>query len=70
MYNLWPDIVMDMEEMLEEGYWGRGGWRVLALDSTGIITQEAEPGYMVLVDSHNEFNDLIFLSIMWMVRHH
>ena len=42
----------------------------MSLDSTGIITQEADPGYMVLVDSHNEFNDLIFLSIMWMVRHH
>ena len=47
------------------GLWGGGG----ALEAIGFLTQDVEPGVTILVDSHNGFNKMIRLKMIWMVRH-
>ena len=41
----------------------------MVLDTTGFLTQEEEPSGTTLVDSHNGFNDLSLLEILWIVQH-
>ena len=45
------------------------GEGLLALEATGILTQDADPGDTTLVDARNGFNDLIRLTMSCMVRH-
>ena len=45
-----------------------GGGVLLALEATGLLTQDADPGGKTLVDSHNGFNDLSRLEMFCMVR--
>ena len=51
----------------------RGGWRggggLMALGSTGLLTQDAKPGGTTLVDAHNGFNGLSRLKMLWTVRY-
>ena len=49
----------------EEG--GLGG--VLALEATGLLTQDAESGGPTIVDVRNRFNDLSQLVMLWTVCH-
>ena len=51
----------------KRGYCGGG---VLALESTGILPQDADPGGTTLVDACNGFNDMSRLAMLWTVRHH
>ena len=49
---------------------GGGGVRgLLVLESTGILTQDAEPGETMLVDAHNGLNEVIRLAMLWTVHH-
>ena len=49
---------------------GKGfGEALLALEDTGILTQDADPGGTTLVDACDGFNKLIHLLILWKVRH-
>ena len=41
----------------------------MALEATGILNQEADPGGTALVDARNGFNELGRLEIMWTVRY-
>ena len=41
----------------------------MALEATGILTQDNEPGGTTLVDACNGFNELSRLEILWTVRH-
>ena len=50
----------------KRGYCGGG---VLALESTGILPQDADPGGTTLVDACNGFNKLICLVMLWTVIH-
>ena len=43
---------------------------MLALEATGILTQDSNPGGTTIVDARNGFNDLIRLEMRWMVRQH
>ena len=45
----------------------RGGG--VALEATGILTQDAEAGRTTLVDARNKFNKLSRLTMLWTVRH-
>ena len=51
----------------ERGYLEGGGF---ALEVTGILTQDAEPGGTTSVDDRNVFNDLNCLAMLWTVRHY
>ena len=42
---------------------------MLALESTGIPTQEADLVGTIIVDAYNGFNELFFLMMLWKVRH-
>ena len=42
---------------------------MLALEATGILTQDAEPGGTTLVDACNGFNELSCMEMLWTVRH-
>ena len=42
---------------------------MMALEATWLLTQDADPGGTTLVDSHNDFNELTHLAMLWMVRH-
>ena len=50
--------------MMRKRKGGGGGVRValLTLESTGILTQDAEPGITTLVDACNSFNEMIRLK--------
>ena len=41
----------------------------LALEATGLLTQNAEPGGTTIVDACNGFNKLSRLEMLWKVRH-
>ena len=41
----------------------------MALETTELVTQDAEPGRTTLVDARNGFNKLIRLEMLWTVRH-
>ena len=41
---------------------------LLALEDTGIITQDTEPGGTALFDARNGFNKLSRLAMIWTVR--
>ena len=41
----------------------------MALEATGFLTQDVDPGGTILVDTHNGFNKLIRLAMIWTVRH-
>ena len=67
--NLGTALEMDMyifeegeEDEKEEGI-------LVALGSTGFLTQEEEPGVTTLVDAHNGSNNLIRLGMLWTVQH-
>ena len=45
------------------------GGHLLELDTTGILTQDANPGITILVYACNSFKKLIRLSIIWTVCH-
>ena len=47
----------------EEGVGGEGS--LLALGSTGFLTQETDLGGTTFVDACNGFNELIRLKMMW-----
>ena len=49
----------------EEGVLGG----LLALEATGILTRDSEPGGTTLVDVRNGFNKLVHLAMIWTVRH-
>ena len=67
--NLGAALGTKVEGSSEEG-WGRGWWGgVLDLESTGLLTQEADPVGTTLVDARNGFNDLICLTMLWTVCH-
>ena len=59
------EVKQDIAEA-EEGGLGKG---LLALEATGILTQDNEPGGTTLVDACNGFNELSRLEILWTVRH-
>ena len=40
----------------------------MALESTGLLTQDADRCGTTLVDARNEFNDMKCLAILWTVR--
>ena len=42
----------------------RGG-----LESTGLLTQDADPGGTTLVDARNGFKKMSRLAMLWTVRH-
>ena len=42
---------------------------VLALEATGILTQDAEQGITNVFDACNGFNELIRLAVIWTVSH-
>ena len=50
----------------EEGGLGGG---LLVLESTGLLTQDADPGGTTLVDARNGFKKLSRLAMLWTVRH-
>ena len=69
---------MEAEEGVEadlgmkvEGHEGdEEGWGTLrALEALEFLTQDSEPSGMALVDSHNGFNELRRLAMLWTVRH-
>ena len=62
--NLGIIIGVEVEGGSDEGERGEGG-----LKSTGILTQDAEPGGTTLVDARNGFNDMSRLEMLWTVRH-
>ena len=41
-----------------------GGEGILALEATGLLTQDAESGSTTIVDALNGFNDLIRLAML------
>ena len=41
----------------------------MALEATGLLTQDAEPGVTTLVDAYNGFNNLRHLGMIWRVHH-
>ena len=41
----------------------------MALEATGLLTQDAGPGGTTIMDSCYGFNDLIRLAMLWKVRH-
>ena len=43
---------------------------LLELEATGFLTQKSDMGGMTLVVTHNGFNELSRLEMLWMVRHH
>ena len=49
----------------------RGDWEggVLALEATGLPTQDAELGGTALVDARNGFNKMSRLAMLWTVHH-
>ena len=61
----------DRRQRYSKTTWRRkgGGGGILELESTGLLTQYADPGVTTLVDSHNGFNDLIHPEILWTVHH-
>ena len=38
-------------------------------EGAGFLTQESDVGWTTLVDTHNRFNELIRLVILWEVQH-
>ena len=40
----------------------------MALESTGLLTQDAEPGSTTLIDVRNVFNELSHLAMLWTVH--
>ena len=60
-----------MEGVEDEGSKGEegGGGTLRALKALEFLTQEAEPIGTTLVDSHNGFNKLSRLAVLWTVRH-
>ena len=42
----------------------------MALEATGILTQDSDPGSTTLIDACNGFNNLIRLTMLWMVHQH
>ena len=48
---------------------GGYGGELLSLETTGLLTYDAQPGGTKLVDSCNGLNKLIRLVILWAVRH-
>ena len=64
-------LVVEVEgydaEAEREGLGGGGG--VLALESTGILTKDEDPGGKTLFDALNGFNELIRLTMLWTVHH-
>ena len=46
-----------------------GGGGLLALEATGILTQDAEPDGTSLDDARNGFNKLIQMAMLWIMRH-
>ena len=66
--NLVDVLGIEVERGLDEGEGGGGGY-MLALESTGIITQEADMGGTALVDARNGFNGMTHLEMMWTIRH-
>ena len=49
---------------------GDWGGMLLALEATGILNQDAEPGGKTLIDACNGFNKLIRLAMLRAARHH
>ena len=49
----------------------RGGTRgeAVALEATGFLTQNVDPGVTTLVDARNGFNKLSRLAMLWTVCH-
>ena len=54
-------------KMLRRRNRGDRGWRVLALESTGLLNKDAEPGGTTIIDACNGFNELIHLAMVWTV---
>ena len=54
------------EDVRSEGEEGGGG-NLRVLESLDFLTQEAEPIGITLVDSHNGFNKLSRLAVLWTV---
>ena len=67
--------VMDEEDELAvekygaEAEGGGLGEYLLLLEATGLLTQDADPDITTLIDSHNGFNELSLLAMLWTVRH-
>ena len=57
------------EDDAEEEGGGLGG-SLLALESIGLLTQDAETDIRTLVDACNDFNNLRHLGMLWKVHHH
>ena len=78
--------IMEYMEVVEEGIYegetaeadeddteaegGGIGGDLLALEATGILTQDTEPGGTKIIDVHNGFKDLSRLSMRWTVYQH
>ena len=60
------EVEEDRDSEGEEG--GDGTQR--ALGALEFLTQDSDPSGTTLVDSHNGFNDLSCLAMMWTMRHH
>ena len=43
---------------------------MLALEDTGLLTQDSYPGGTAFLAALNGFNDLSRLAMLWTVRHH
>ena len=61
---------VEVEKYGIEAERGGLGGGMLALEATGVLTQDADPGVKTLVDARNCFNDLRRLATLWSVRHH
>ena len=82
-YNI--RTIMEYMEVVEEGIYegetaeadeddteaegGGIGGDLLALEATGILTQDTDPGGTTIIDVHNGFNDLSRLTMLWMEHH-
>ena len=63
--------VLEMGVEEERGSEGEGGGKGAsrALGSLEFLTQDADPSGTTLVDTRNEFNELIRLAMLWTVQH-
>ena len=60
----------EVEQDDAEAEGGLLGSPMLALEASGLLTQDADPGGTTFVDSRNGFNKLSRLEMLCSVRHH
>ena len=64
-------MALEMEVEVDRGSKGEegGGGTQRSLEALEVLTQEAEPNGITLVDAGNVFNELSRLAMLWTVRH-